>query len=368
MRVSRRPAVTVLAAVTVVLAVLAGTTAVERRATGPVSAAAVGDAESIAAGSGVAVAPVTTLPVPPSTVTTNPTTTTTVRTGTTRPSTTTLAASAPPAPRSAQPVSGSFGPEPPGSVNLPYQEGQTVWSATSNGIAMTLRMDTPSPVAGSPLHFVLQASPPAGMPCCFFQLLPGDSPNFSTQTSKTDPAGCANPSTGPQQVSTSVTFNHGGRFAFLFQAASLCVQPSTTGVIYGFVDVGAGRSTAQGPSLPVLKADDGRVPSQMKDPTLAVAWAEARDEDGYIAGFSVDWGDGTVDTFPGDPVGCIQTASGWPRSSESLISGSPTAPPPSHRYASPQQRVITVTTWSTGCDGSEMQRVSSIFPWVPPVL
>ena len=93
------------------------------------------------------------------------------------------------------------------------------------------------------------------------------------------------------------------------------MSPGVSAVLYGFVDIGAGRSTAQGPTLPQLHADDGRMGAQTSDPTLAVAFGEATDPDGYLAGFSVDWGDGTpVQPFAGDPLGCIQLANGWPRS------------------------------------------------------
>lgn len=349
----QRWAARAVAATAVLLVVLAGAVVVDREdALRSVTVSAAGGAQIVLAEQPPAptVVPTTTSPRPTTTVP--------------RPSSTTTAKA--PAP-SAQPARTDFGPRLPGSVNLPYQQGQTVWSATSNGIAMTLRTDTVNPVAGTPVHFVLEGSPPTGTPCCFLQLSAGDAPPFSTQTSKTDPAGCARPTTGPQRAEANVTFNRGGRFEFLFQVASLCVNPDVSGVVYGFVDVGAGPSSAQGPSLPRLNADDGRRPDQMRDPSLAVAWAQASDEDGYIAGFSVDWGDGTApQTFPGDPLGCKQGRSGWPNSSGAWISGPPTAPPPSHRYAVPKPYVITVSVWSTGCDGSQVQRVSALFPWIPP--
>lgn len=327
------------------------------------------DAEpSKAAISGFAVAPSPASTVPPVTPTSTATSAVHVPTPTTVPP----AGRARRAPNAASPSTAGgqrdFGPRRPGNVSLPYNAGQSVWSATSNGIAMTLRMDPTHPVAGAPVHFVLEGAPPPGLPCCFFQLSPGDAPGFSGQTSKTDPAGCAGPTTGSQRMETNVVFNHGGRVEFLFQVSSLCVNPETAGVVYGSFDVGSGRATAQGPALPKLHADDGRTGAQATDPTLAVAWAEATDTDGYIAGFSVDWGDGTpAQTFAGDPLGCIPTESGWPRSSWTLISGSSRLPPPSHRYAVAHPYMVTVAVWSTGCDGSEVQRVSSFFPWIPPM-
>ena len=81
---------------------------------------------------------------------------------------------------------------------------------------MTLRMEPANPVAGTPVRFVLEASPPTGLPCCSFQLLPGDATPISASTTKPDPTGCANPTTGPQRTEAVRTFNHGGRFEFLF--------------------------------------------------------------------------------------------------------------------------------------------------------
>lgn len=310
-------------------------------------------------------------PPPPAPITTaaSPTTSTTAPTATTRttkttkPPTTTIKA-----PRPTPATTTDWGPRYPGSVNVASHPGQAVWTATSNGIAMTLSIDPVNPVAGAPVHVVLEGVPPAGLACCEFHLLPGDATPFSAATSPPTPAGCAHPTTGPQRVETSVTFNHGGIEEFLFEVTTLCVNPDVVGVVYGSMSVGAGRSTAQGPSLPVVRADDGRTAAQRFDPFLAVAWADARDEDGYIAGFSVDWGDGTpVQAFPGDPIACVQTPSGWPRASDTLITGNPYLPLPSHRYADPQSHVVTVSAWSTGCDGSEVQRASATFPWVGPV-
>jgi hypothetical protein len=228
-------------------------------------------------------------------------------------------------------------------------------------------MEPTNPNAGSPVHFVLDGAPPAGMPCCFFNLQPGDAPPYSSQTSPPTSKGCVSPTTGHQRADATVTFNRGGRFEFAFQVSSLCINPNDAGYMFGFIDVGPGPATSQGPAVPTLLADDGRSPAQDADPTLAVAFGEARDEDGYIAGFSVDWGDGTTQSFPGDPLGCRQGASGWPQSSYTLIQGSSRVPPPAHRYANARPYTVTVSVWSTGCDGSDVQRVTSSFQWVPPV-
>lgn len=340
----------------------AGATVVRRNGSEPVAAVSTAATDpSSAAVTGFSVSSDPTTTEAPSTTIAPPTTVASA--GAARPAAKTPTTSAP-----TGPARRDFGPRPPGSVDLPYVAGQTEWTATSNGVAMDLRMQTTNPSAGAPVRFVLDGTPPAGMPCCFFNLQPGDATPFSGQTSKGTTEGCVAPTTGHQRMEATETFNHGGRFEFAFQVSSICINPNDAGYMFGFVDIGPGPSTAQGPDVPTLNAGDGRVPSQMSDPTLVVAWAEARDEDGFIAGFSVDWGDGTpVETFAGDPLGCRQGASGWPQSSQTLIQGSSRLPPPSHRYAAAKPAMVTVAVWSTGCDGSDVQRVTSSFPWIPPM-
>jgi hypothetical protein len=230
-------------------------------------------------------------------------------------------------------------------VRFPDQAGQTVWSATSNDMAMTIRMDTSNPAAGAPVHVVLEATPPAGGVCCWFQFGRDDGVSYGTQTVKADQSDCVTPNSSLRRVETTVTFNRAGRVEFFFQAASSCVTPQRYGVIYGFVEVGAGRSTSQGPSLPVLKVDQAGLLPPPPDPRLRGAAAFARDEDGYIAGFSVNWGDGTpVETFPGDPLGCMQLPAGWPNASQDVMG--PTADvtkPPLHHYAQAGVYTVTVT-------------------------
>jgi hypothetical protein len=273
-----------------------------------------------------------------------------------------------PATKPASPPAGSdFGPRPRGSVTVAYQPGQHLWSAVSNGINMTIEMAPATPNAGEPVTFTETATAPAGLLCCALQLFPMDASTMSWQPIAPNGAACVNvtlPATLHHVVTH--TFNKAGRIAFFFQAASLCDNPETIGDFYSSVDVGPGPSTAQGPILPLLHVDDGRVPSQLHDPTLAVAFAQASDADGHIAGFTLNWGDGTtVQSYPGDPNPCIMDASGWPGFSWVLLGGVPPGPP-THRYVTPKPTMITITTVSTGCDGTDPQQVSASFPWIPP--
>lgn len=251
---------------------------------------------------------------------------------------------------------------------MAYQPGQHLWSAVSNGITMTVEMTPAAPNAGESVTFTETATAPAGMLCCALQLYPMDASTMSWQPIAPNGAACINvtlPATLHHVVTH--TFNKAGRIGFFFQAASLCNNPQTTGDFYSSLDVGPGPSTSQGPILPSLHVDDGRVPSQLHDPTLAVAFAEASDADGHITGFTLNWGDGTTaQSFPGDPNPCIMDASGWPGNSWVLLGGVNPPNPPTHRYVTPKPTMITITAVSTGCDGTDPQQVSASFPWIPP--
>ena len=301
---------------------------------------------------------------PPTTLAATTTTSGTPRAATTRPA----SPGKPAATAPSSPSSGTdFGPRPPGSVSLPYAPGQHLWTAVSSGITLTLEMEPAAPNAGEAVTFAATATVAPGVLCCYLSLDPMDASTMAWAPVATNSTACTNLTlpTTLRHVTTH-TFNKSGRIDFYFEAGILCGNGSTVGSIFSSLDVGPGPSTSQGPLLPVLQADDGRLPAQMHDPTLAVAWATARDDDGHIARFSVDWGDGTPgETFPGDPNACIQDASGWPGSSQEVMGGV-SATPPSHRYLTPKPVLITVTVVSTGCDGTDPQQVSATFPWVPP--
>jgi hypothetical protein len=225
-----------------------------------------------------------------------------------------------------------------------------------------------APRAGESVTFTETVTAPSRLLCCSIDLYPMNRTGMSWQPISTDSRACTNLALPPTVQHVVIrTFNRGGRIDFVFDAGSLCDNGSTTAAMYGYLDVGPGPSTSQGPSLPVLTADDGRLPAQLHDPTLAAIFAQARDDDGYIAGFSINWGDGTpVQAFAGDRVGCIQTPEGWPSYSVAWANGATDHASPSHRYAVPRPVMITVAVTSTGCDGSDPQQAGASVPWVPP--
>ena len=231
-------------------------------------------------------------------------------------------------------------------------------------------MEPAAPHVGEAITFTMTAVAPPSLPCCALYLQPSSS-SAAWQPIPTTGAACQVPNlpTSTKHVFTQ-TYNKAGRTNFVYGANNLCGNSASDvmAALYGSFELGAGSPTSQGPLLPVLHADDGRVPDQLHDPTLAVAYGNATDPDGHIARFSVDWGDGTpVETFPGDRAPCIDNPQGWPSSSTASMSTTPYhLVPPQHRYTNPHPTVITITVVSTGCDGSDPQQVSGSFPWVPP--
>ncbi|MGH9124329.1 MAG: hypothetical protein ACRDZ8_06335 [Acidimicrobiales bacterium] len=263
-----------------------------------------------------------------------------------------------------------FRAHPPGSVTLPFQPGQHVWSAVSNGITLTLGMEPAAPHAGEPITFTMTATAPSTLPCWALYLEPSSTNGTAWQPIPTTGDACTGQAlpTAAEHVLVQ-TYNRAGRLDFVFGANNLCVS-STSDVMaamYSSFELGPGPSTAQGPLLPVLQVGDGRLPDQLHDPSLAAAYAHATDADGHLARFTVDWGDGTpVETYPGDQSPCIESSQGWPGSSTALMTSGLVYAAPTHRYSNPRPVAITVTVVSTGCDGTDPQQVTGTFPWVPP--
>jgi hypothetical protein len=253
------------------------------------------------------------------------------------------------------PAPGTFyGEHLPGSVTLPYRPGQRSWDATSNGIRFHLTL-TPA-VAGSPATWHVTTSGGAG--CCFVYLNFGDGyavPNGNLDCDVADP-----------DVTATHTYNRGGSHHFMVEAAlrGTCGQ-GHEGIVYGTFDVAPGRSTAQGPEQPVVQFDSSARPKGHEDDRSYVTiWGEAEDEDGFLRRFVVAWGDGTTTPLPGDGNPCQTGPDGWPVGSRGTIP----ADPPMHHYAKPGTYTVTLTAYSTACDGSDVQTGTASFEWVvdPP--
>jgi hypothetical protein len=274
---------------------------------------------------------------------------------------TTTAPSDDPEPTAAAPSSGgghrdsgggamAYGPRSPGSVAFGYRAGQTSWSGTSNGFTVTIAM-SPNPRVGTPMTWKVTASGP-GAKCCDVHMWYGNGMDGGGVT-------CGE---GRSPFEGTNIYNRSGRLQFMVSVSN-CTEAQ--GNFYGYFDVGPGTSTAQGPSLPKVKFDSTfRTKEQQKDPNVVTLWGEAEDVDGYITKLVVTFGDGSSKTFPGWSEPCREGMDGWPDASYGML---PYQPPHAHRYAKPGTYTLTLTAYSSACDGSEVQTGTASFTWdVPP--
>ena len=246
----------------------------------------------------------------------------------------------------------------PGQPTVPYQPGQSSWSGVSEGITLKVRMEPASPKAGEAIRFVLEASTPVES-CCLLYMWFGDDfgwPGLGQSLS------CA-VSAPKKRAEVVHTYNTHGRWEFMFGALA-CDGPPR-GALFGSLDVALGAGSAQGPSLPVVRVDSSiPYPGHDGDRRYLTIFGEAIDDDGYVDHMVLDWGDGSpVQGLDGDLRGCRTSASGWPLPS---VAWSPNDAPPWHRYSAPGTYTVTITAFSTACDGSAEQRGTSALSWRVP--
>jgi hypothetical protein len=288
--------------------------------------------------------------IPPTTVTTAaqvvPTSTARKTTTTTAKLTTTTTATTGPS---------SLGPRPSGSVVFGFQSARSAWSGTANGITLQVQIDPAVPRAGDPVRFKVVADDPT-RECCLNSLLFGDGGNAQDPTSR-----CTDDTPGTAPSEFTHVYNQPGRWEFSFQAMSgRCGDHNTYGALYGVVEVIAGTSRGQGPALPTIQASEARAPGETVNPGALKVWANARDEDGYILQFTIDFGDGhATEIRLGDPAGCRTTPSGWPAPSTAAIQ----EPYPANQYDAPGDYTVTITVTSTGCDRTDEQRAVATIPF-----
>lgn len=246
----------------------------------------------------------------------------------------------------------------PGWVEVPFTPGQSSWSVVSNGVGLSMQIDPASPKAGDVVHFSIDIST-SQQPCCEVSLLFGD----GFQTPQGHGYACPDGgSPGSRHFEFDHAYNQAGRMGFtLYGFPSNCTATDRhVGTLYGFLEVVAGSSTPQGPSLPSFEGGPSVAPQGHEGDTSYVTVAGvARDEDGFVTSVVIDWGDGSpVEPHPGDTA-CQPSPSGWPLPSQAvLFTGSN-----EHHYSHARSYTVTVSVVSSGCNGQQQQVGSAAFSW-----
>lgn len=210
------------------------------------------------------------------------------------PSPTPVGTAGSPAPR----VQDDLGPRPAGSASFPYRAGRQSWATTANGLTISVGISNPSPAAGSVVVFTLAASGSAG--CCQLSAAFGNGQQFPADPfAKHAPTDCSATSTS-EQVAT--IYARAGAFEFGVQAlpSGGCGSPAGPGAsLTGIIQItpGGAPAASQGPTLPTfMSAGPYGSPTDPVVPGLLKVAAIARDQDGWVHLFRVDWGDGTAAT------------------------------------------------------------------------
>jgi hypothetical protein len=258
----------------------------------------------------------------------------------------------------------------PGAVVTSFEPGRTEWSGVSNGITLRLTMSPAAPAAGETVTFVAEASLP-GARCCNFLMQFGDEtegqypppPGFDGDRS----CSAREPEGSSVRGELRHAYNRGGRWTFRLgaRAGGLCGPGEVVyGSLEGVIQIGAGSSSPQGPSLPTVR------PASIHpyEPRVITLSAEAQDDDGYIARLIVDWGDGSPQATYTNPRPCQTTAGGWPAGTYTILPLWMGVGTITHRYPDDGPYRVTVTAVSSACDGSGEQRGSGslTFPEPPP--
>ena len=296
--------------------------------------------------------------VPPPTTAAPPvrsTTPTTRRPAVANPTTATTAPPATPAgPVIRSTARNFFGYSTPTGIDIPFSPGRTTWTGTTEGVTITVRTNTASPRVGEPIEFDVELS--SGIAgCCGVSIWFGD----GYRHSQGDSWSCATPPTvptAPVRARASHVYNLDGRWTFaisgLFQDCGPTYRPSAH--LVGMIEVGAGTSTAQGPSLPQMDIDRTFTGFGVDYSRVGVAGV-IQDADGWISKVTVDWGDGSPLLALPPKSTCLPSPAGWPGADTRFILTGEAV----HHYLQPGRYTAVVTAGTTGCDGSSAPQTAS---------
>jgi hypothetical protein len=155
----------------------------------------------------------------------------------------------------------------------------------------------------------------------------------------------------------AVEFSHGfrrpGTYPVRITSVDLDCHPDVAPQGPAFTaNITAGEVHSNGPALPTVRNCVINTNSfcASADGRHATAFAGGLgDSDGYVLGVKVDWGDGTSPVQTGYPLReCQDPGTRWPSSDRSSASWE-------HTYARSGSFTITLTVFSSGCDGRDLQ-------------
>lgn len=252
---------------------------------------------------------------------------------------------------------------PAGGLVFGFEAGRSVWEGTSNGTAVRVSVAPAAPVAGQVVHFSVVIGP-SGLACCT-----GEIAYDTSMVSQFGPTGAGCPAVPGNHFESTYVYNDAGPVEFTVKVGP-CT--GTAGWLSGWLRVGEGRSSVQGPALPVVRRLGLYGTSEHAGDTRWLPlFVQVSDEDGWIDQVVVDWGDGTAAEVLTPNVGrCLAMApNAWPRPSSVSLPAPTTNPSipgaglPLHFYAASGTYTVKVTVRSTACDGSEPQQGAGTFRW-----
>lgn len=244
----------------------------------------------------------------------------------------------------------AYGPFPGVLRTFSFDADRTRWTATGQGLTVTLSMSDPSPRAGQSVHVVVTATGPAS--CCVLGASFGDSGSIGNEFDCDDPRGV-------KRVEGDYVWNQPGEWVVQASASGTACggRPPLVGMRLPVRVSGAPTGITNGPRLPEVDADYGLDIEEGNHRLMRLA-GRVIDRDGFTDTLVVDYGDGTAPVTyrnASESAPCDQLPNGVPNGNLVFLSRIPDGPVYSHRYAADGDYVVTVRAISRGCRGGDPQ-------------